>query len=50
VKHAFRAAAGGEAATVQIITPKPLEAQPEEQRANPRSRSAKLRVVERNVD
>lgn len=47
VKHAFRAAASVSTLPVRIVTPKPLEAQPDEQRANPRSRSAKLRVIER---
>jgi 16S rRNA (cytosine1402-N4)-methyltransferase len=31
----------------RLITPKPVEAGPEEQRINPRSRSAKLRVAEK---
>jgi 16S rRNA (cytosine1402-N4)-methyltransferase len=30
-----------------LVTPKPLEPSDEEQRANPRSRSAKLRVAEK---
>lgn len=37
----------GTVPTVKVITPKPLEASEDEVRANPRSRSAKLRVVER---
>jgi 16S rRNA (cytosine1402-N4)-methyltransferase len=39
----------GEAAAgrLRIITKKPLEASEEEQRLNPRSRSAKLRVFEK---
>ncbi|MBA2436494.1 MAG: 16S rRNA (cytosine(1402)-N(4))-methyltransferase RsmH [Verrucomicrobiota bacterium] len=32
---------------LRLITPKPIEPDPVEQRANPRSRSAKLRVAER---
>lgn len=31
-----------------LVTPKPVEPSPEEQRTNPRSRSAKLRVAEKN--
>jgi len=33
--------------TLQVVTPKPVEPDATEQRANPRSRSAKLRVAER---
>ena len=33
--------------SLRLITPKPVEPDPVEQRANPRSRSAKLRVAER---
>ena len=36
-----------QAAPFSLITPKPLEPSPEEQGANPRSRSARLRVAER---
>jgi 16S rRNA (cytosine1402-N4)-methyltransferase len=32
---------------LEVVTPKPIEPTDEEQRANPRSRSAKLRVAER---
>ena len=32
---------------LSLVTPKPVEPTPEEQRANPRSRSAKLRVAEK---
>ncbi|PYL25547.1 MAG: 16S rRNA (cytosine(1402)-N(4))-methyltransferase, partial [Verrucomicrobia bacterium] len=32
---------------LKVITPKPVEASEDEQRANPRSRSAKLRVAEK---
>jgi 16S rRNA (cytosine1402-N4)-methyltransferase len=47
VKHFFRAAAAAPEARVAIITKKPIEAQEPEARANPRSRSAKLRIAER---
>ncbi len=48
VKHAFRAAAlQNDRADFEILTPKPLEASDVEQRTNPRSRSARLRVIER---
>ncbi|MEN9936252.1 MAG: hypothetical protein RLZZ387_2831 [Chloroflexota bacterium] len=45
VKLFFRAQA--EAGALRIITKKPLEASDDEARANPRSRSAKLRVAEK---
>lgn len=45
VKHFFRAAAA--TGQVRLVTRKPIEAEADEQRANPRSRSAKLRVAER---
>ncbi|MEM9769025.1 MAG: 16S rRNA (cytosine(1402)-N(4))-methyltransferase RsmH [Cyanobacteria bacterium P01_D01_bin.71] len=45
VKHAFR-----QDNRLQIITKKPVVATEEEMRANPRSRSAKLRVAERCLD
>jgi 16S rRNA (cytosine1402-N4)-methyltransferase len=45
VKHFLRAEA--EQGRMRIITRKPLEAGETEQRANPRSRSAKLRIAER---
>ena len=32
---------------LKVVTPKPVESSQEEQRANPRSRSAKLRVAEK---
>jgi hypothetical protein len=38
---------GGDHAQVRILTRRPIEAAPDEAEANPRSRSAKLRVVER---
>ena len=44
VKDSFRAAA--QTGTMQILTKKPLTASDEEQRQNPRSRSAKLRAAE----
>jgi 16S rRNA (cytosine1402-N4)-methyltransferase len=48
VKHAFRAAAlQNDRADFEILTPKPREATDDEQRSNPRSRSARLRVIER---
>ena len=45
VKHTLRAEA--QAGRLRIITRKPVEASVEEQRTNPRSRSARLRVAER---
>ena len=45
VKHRFR---GSE--LLDVITKKPITAQPDEQRENPRSRSAKLRFARRKVD
>ncbi len=45
VKQAF--AAASQAGTCRLVTRKPLVATPEEVRRNPRSRSAKLRVMER---
>lgn len=45
VKHFMRAEA--QIGRLRIITRKPVEASNEEQQANPRSRSAKLRVAER---
>ena len=44
VKDSFKAA--GQAGTMQILTKKPLTASDEEERGNPRSRSAKLRAAE----
>ena len=43
VKHRFR-----EHKLLKVITKKPIVAQPDEQRANPRSRSAKLRFASRS--
>ncbi len=45
VKDSFRA--GAKADVLEILTKKPLTATAEEERANPRSRSAKLRAAER---
>lgn len=50
VKLFFRAESGyggSGQARLQILTKKPIEASPDEARANPRSRSAKLRIAER---
>jgi 16S rRNA (cytosine1402-N4)-methyltransferase len=47
VKQFFRAQSGGDEPALRIITKKPIEAAEAELRANPRSRSAKLRVAER---
>jgi 16S rRNA (cytosine1402-N4)-methyltransferase len=50
VKLFFRAESGYggvDAARLQIITKKPIEASEQEARTNPRSRSAKLRIAER---
>ena len=45
VKHRFR---GSE--MLEVITKKPIVAEPDEQRTNPRSRSAKLRFARRKID
>ena len=42
VKHRFR-----QSQLLQVLTKKPIIAQPDEQRANPRSRSAKLRLAQK---
>ena len=47
VKHTFRALATGPEASVKVLTKKPVMASESERDHNPRSRSAKLRVVER---
>ncbi len=47
VKHTFRALANGPEASVRVLTKKPVIASEDERNHNPRSRSAKLRVVER---
>ena len=48
VKQSFRSAE--QAGVLRIVTKKPLSPSPEEEAANPRSRSAKLRVAERTKD
>ncbi|HEY9767937.1 MAG TPA: 16S rRNA (cytosine(1402)-N(4))-methyltransferase RsmH [Coleofasciculaceae cyanobacterium] len=45
VKHRFR-----DHELLKVITKKPITAQPDEQRANPRSRSAKLRFAQRKEE
>ena len=47
VKRTFKALAGGPDPLLRLITKKPVTASPEEVHANPRARSAKLRVAER---
>lgn len=47
VKHTFRALANSPEASVRVLTKKPVIASESERCRNPRSRSAKLRVVER---
>ena len=47
VKHTFRSLANGSEASVRVLTKKPVTASESERSRNPRSRSAKLRVVER---
>ena len=47
VKHTFRALANEPEASVRVLTKKPVIASESERDHNPRSRSAKLRVVER---
>ncbi|RLC91599.1 MAG: 16S rRNA (cytosine(1402)-N(4))-methyltransferase, partial [Chloroflexi bacterium] len=37
----------GHRATLEIVTPKPIRPRAEEVRANPRSRSARLRIARR---
>ncbi|MCC7126344.1 MAG: 16S rRNA (cytosine(1402)-N(4))-methyltransferase RsmH [Acidobacteria bacterium] len=49
VKHVFRAEAQGDAPRVRVLTKRPVEATATETAANPRARSAKLRVVERRA-
>lgn len=44
VKHQFR-----DCELLQVITKKPITAQPEEQKLNPRSRSAKLRLAQKKI-
>lgn len=47
VKHTFRALANEPESSVAVLTKKPVVASDDERHHNPRSRSAKLRVVER---
>jgi len=47
VKHTLRALAHGEHAVLQVLTKKPLVADDDEVRRNPRARSAKLRAAEK---
>lgn len=47
VKHTFRSLAQGPEASLSLLTKKPVLPTEEECRANPRARSAKLRVAER---
>jgi 16S rRNA (cytosine1402-N4)-methyltransferase len=47
VKHTLRALAGSEDATLKVLTKKPLMADEDEVRRNPRARSAKLRAAEK---
>jgi len=47
VKHTLRALAHGEDAVISVLTKKPVVPGDSEMRANPRARSAKLRVAER---
>jgi len=47
VKHTFRSLAQGSEASLLLLTKKPVLPAEEECRANPRARSAKLRVAER---
>jgi 16S rRNA (cytosine1402-N4)-methyltransferase len=47
VKHTLRALAHGDAATLKVLTKKPVVADEDEVRHNPRARSAKLRAAEK---
>jgi 16S rRNA (cytosine1402-N4)-methyltransferase len=47
VKHTLRRLAQGDEALVRVLTKRPLQADEKEVAANPRARSAKLRVAER---
>jgi 16S rRNA (cytosine1402-N4)-methyltransferase len=47
VKHTLRALAHGEDARLQVLTKKPVVADEDEVRRNPRARSAKLRAAEK---
>lgn len=48
VKYFFRGLSSGEGAGCKVVTKKPLVATKEEIEANPRARSAKLRVIEKS--
>jgi 16S rRNA (cytosine1402-N4)-methyltransferase len=50
VKHTFRALAQQDAATLRVLTKKPIVPAEAELRRNPRARSAKLRAAERVLD
>ena len=50
VKHAFRALAQKDVATLKVLTKKPIVPTEEEVQRNPRARSAKLRAAERVLD
>ena len=47
VKHTFRRLAAGDDSTMTVVTRRPVLPQQEEADSNPRSRSARLRVMER---
>ena len=47
VKHTLRALAHGDTATLKVLTKKPVVADEDEVRENPRARSAKLRAAEK---
>jgi 16S rRNA (cytosine1402-N4)-methyltransferase len=47
VKHTLRALSQGDAATLKVLTKKPVVADEDELRHNPRARSAKLRAAEK---
>ena len=47
VKHTLRALAQGQSAVLKVLTKKPIVADDDEVRRNPRARSAKLRAAER---
>ena len=47
VKHTFRRLGAGDDSTMRVVTRRPVLPSPEEAEVNPRSRSARLRVMER---
>jgi len=47
VKHYFREISKGDDATAKLLTKKPIMADVDEVRDNPRARSAKMRVIEK---